>query len=417
MSTHLPRLRRALLASGLASLMIASAAQASANKVGADVRVISDNGKILVDQRQYTGTTKIKTSRKADCFGTGTGGSGDAVKVPGATALGVVNDASAYQRKLRPLSITDAFDFGLGICGFGNAIAPQTGYWYLKQNHVGSLTGGDQTQLGNKDDVLWYLISDYNEPTPAELELKAPVSVKRGEKIKAKVFEYADDGTRTPAEGAKVGDATTSASGVAMVSAAGANTRLVARRDGAIPSRALEVCQIQKLGGCPKGHTLKITGTDGKDKIKSDKRPVVIDGLRRQGQDRRPQVAELGTAARSLRHGQGRRDRPPWSEADRSQELREDQAELTDEPGPQHHGRDGDSVHRRGRGLWGGSGRDPGRHRDPPRDPRPRRRADRRGHGDRSGRVGDRRPLPRSGERYRDELRRQLRRLDRRRQQ
>src|SRR5512139_495215 len=110
MSTHSPRLRRALLASGLATLILASSAQA-ANKVGADVRVVTAGGKTLVDQRQYTGTTKVKTSPQADCFGQGTGGSGDKAEVPGATALGVVSDASKNDRDLRPLLLTDAFDF------------------------------------------------------------------------------------------------------------------------------------------------------------------------------------------------------------------------------------------------------------------------------------------------------------------
>jgi len=280
MTTHLPCLRRALLASGLATLMIAGTAEAAPNKVGGDVRVVDANGKVLVDKRQYTGTTKIKTSKKADCFGDGTGGSGESVEVPGATALGIVSDAAEYQSKLRPLSITDSFDFGLGVCGFGNAISPSTGYWYLKQNHVGSTTGGDLTVVKNRDDILWYLIEDYNDPIPAELELIAPSTVEPGEKIPVKVFEYADDGTRTPAAGAEVGGAVTGADGTAQVAPGGADTRLIARRDGAIPSRALDVCQAQKISDCPNGHALEISGTDGADKIKSDKRPSVISGYR-----------------------------------------------------------------------------------------------------------------------------------------
>jgi hypothetical protein len=284
MSTHSPRLRRAILASGLATLIMASAAHAAGNKVGGDVRVVDSNGKILLDQRQYTGTTKVKTSKKADCFGEGTGGSGHEVEVPGATALGIVSDASEYEPKLSPLSITDSFDFGLGVCGFGSAIAPSSGYWYLKQNHVGSMTGGDLTTVKNGDDILWYLIEDYNDPIPAELELVAPSTIEPGAKIPVKVFEYADDGTRTPAAGAEVGGATTGADGTAQVAPTGAGTRLVARRDGAIPSRALDVCQAQKISDCPNGHVLEISGSDSADKIKSDKRPSLISGHR--GSDR-----------------------------------------------------------------------------------------------------------------------------------
>jgi hypothetical protein len=281
MSTHLPRLRRApvigTIALAVLTLSLAAAGSANAaNKVGSDIRVVTAEGKTLVDLRQYTGTEKVKTSPKADCFGEGTGGSGDKVKVPGATALGAVSDASEYTRSLRPLQLTDAFDFGIGICGFGGAVAPQTGYWYLKVDHVASMTGGDQTILEGGEDVLWYLIEDFNDPVPAELELVAPDSVQPGQDIKVRVFEYADDGTRTPAAGAEVGGVLTDAQGRATVSQAGASTRLVARRDGDIPSRALEVCSEQKISDCPNGHVLKVSGSDTKDRIKSDKRPVVI---------------------------------------------------------------------------------------------------------------------------------------------
>jgi hypothetical protein len=300
MSTHLPRLRRALLASGLATLILASAAQA-ANKTGADVRVVTADGKTLVDQRQYTGTTKVKTSPKADCFGDGTGGSGDKVEVPGSTALGAVSDASAYQQKLRPLLLTDSFDFGIGICGFGGVVAPQTGYWYLKLNHEATMTGGDQTFVEKGDDVLWYLIEDYNQPPPEELELKAPAVVEPGEKIPVRVFRYADDGSKSPAAGVKVAGAVTGADGTAEVAPTGASTRLQAVRSGDIPSRVLDVCQQQAISDCPAGHVLDIAGTDADDKIKGDKRPVVIEAFRgddkvdlRSSKDSAPPIVKCG---------------------------------------------------------------------------------------------------------------------------
>lgn len=303
MSTHSPRLRRAmryLMASGSATLILASAAQA-ANKTGADVRVVTDDGKTLVDQRQYTGTTKVPTSKKADCFGEGTGGSGEAVEVPGATALGVVSDASAYERDLRPLLLSDYYDFGIGICGFGGAVAPSTGYWYLKVNHVATTTGGDQTPLDKGDDVLWYLIDDYNQPPPQELELEAPAVVEPGEKIPVRVFQYEDDGTRGPAAGVAVGDAVTGPDGTAEVTPEGATTRLQGVRSGDIPTRALSVCRAAAISDCPAGHVLKIGGTDADDKIKGDDRPTVIDAhggddaidLRR-SEDSAPPIVKCG---------------------------------------------------------------------------------------------------------------------------
>ena len=37
-----------------------------------------------------------------------------------------------------PLLITDAFDFGLGLCGVGSSVAKGKASWYLKVNHKGS---------------------------------------------------------------------------------------------------------------------------------------------------------------------------------------------------------------------------------------------------------------------------------------
>ena len=273
MTTHLPCLRRALLASGLATLIIASSASAATNKTAVDIRVVDSDGSTLNDTRQYTGTTTVKTSKQADCFGQGTGGSGDKVKVPGATALGVVSDASRWGQQLEPLSITDAFDFGLGVCGFGDAIAPSTGYWYLKQNHVGSMTGGDQTAVKNGDDILWYLIEDYNQPTPSELEIKAPYAAELGKKVPVQVFQYADDGTKTPAAGATIKGTgvVTGADGTAQVPATAGLESLQAVRAGAIPSRALAVCVTDDPGNaCTAERPLETNGSIKDDKIKAD---------------------------------------------------------------------------------------------------------------------------------------------------
>ena len=80
-------------------------------------------GKTLAELRQYTGTASDQDRPgMPNCFGQGTGGSGDRVAVEGATALGAVRDALGSVPALRPLSVTDAFadqGFGLGVCGIG----------------------------------------------------------------------------------------------------------------------------------------------------------------------------------------------------------------------------------------------------------------------------------------------------------
>src|SRR5204863_6843531 len=119
----------------IASLLLAPGAAAAATK-GGDLRVLSTAGRTLAEFRRYTGTVSIKTDPQADCFGP-PGGSGNAVTVPGATGLGLVKDALASDRKLRPLSITDQFSFGLAVCGIGGHEAHGNSFWYLKRNHVG----------------------------------------------------------------------------------------------------------------------------------------------------------------------------------------------------------------------------------------------------------------------------------------
>src|SRR5580692_5100177 len=99
------------------ALSLTIAASALAKGVSADLRVVGKGGKVLTEQTLSTGTTKITTSKKATCFGAGTGGSGKSVTIKGATALGLLGQASKSTASLQPLLVTDAFDFGLGICG------------------------------------------------------------------------------------------------------------------------------------------------------------------------------------------------------------------------------------------------------------------------------------------------------------
>jgi hypothetical protein len=280
MSTHLPRLARASLLSGLMMLALAasaSSANAKANRTAVDLRVVTDDGKTLIDKRQLTGATKVKTSKKAKCLGTG-GGSGKNALIPEPAALGLVADAARNHKALRPLSIADGSDFGLGVCGLGGYEAPKTGFWYLKHNHEASMASGDQTIVKSRDEVLWFLIADWNQPTPVELELKVPATRKAGKAFTARVFEYADNGSRSPAAGVSVGGETTDADGNATIAAPTGKkaVKLQATRAGAIPSRQVKVCLSAKGVECPTGHLVDIGGTQKADRIKSGRHPVKI---------------------------------------------------------------------------------------------------------------------------------------------
>ena len=143
----LPRFRLGGAAAAAISALLLLPGTALAATIGVDLRVVNTAGQTLTEHRQYTSTVRIRTDPRANCFGQGTGGSGDRVRVNGATALGAVRDGLAWDRDLRPLSVTDAFlddGFGLGVCGIGGFKAQGSSFWYLKAHHVGSQVSGSR---------------------------------------------------------------------------------------------------------------------------------------------------------------------------------------------------------------------------------------------------------------------------------
>lgn len=190
-------------------LSLSIAASAVAKGVTADLRVVGKAGKVLTEETLTTGTTAIKTSPQANCFGAGTAGSGKSVTVKGATALGLLSQASKSTSSLRPLLITDAFDFGLGICGVGTSKVSGKASWYLKVNHKGATVSGDAVKLKQGDEVLWSYAPSY--PYPNELALEAPERVETGVPFQVRVVSYDEKGKRKPVSGAKVSGGSTAA--------------------------------------------------------------------------------------------------------------------------------------------------------------------------------------------------------------
>jgi hypothetical protein len=267
----IPRYRLGGAAAAVVVAMLLAPAAASATK-GIDLRVVNTAGRTLAEQRQYTGTVQIRTDRDANCFGQGTGGSGDRVKLKGATALGVVRDGLARDRDLRPLSVTDAFlddGFGLGVCGIGGFESQGSSFWYLKGDHVGSQVSGSQLTLRRGEDVLWYLTPSF--PPPRELRLKAPASAQPNVPYQVTVYSYADDGTRSAAAGAKVTGATqpTGSAGHTTVTNTAAGTKaLQATRGQDIPSNRVKVCIDPDPSRCPDAHGKRIFGSGRGDDIR-----------------------------------------------------------------------------------------------------------------------------------------------------
>lgn len=274
-------LRAALFGALVAAFIIPASAGATRP---AELRVVDPEGETLTQNTQYTGRSKIKTDKRADCFGEGTGGSGKRVTVRGATALGLIDDAKKWDRAnrfdgVRPLSVSDSFGLGLAVCGIGGVVAPQTGFWYLKVNHVASQVGGDQASLRTGDEVLWYLIEDFSQPIPVELELTAPARAKiGGGDVRVRVWQYADNGSRRPAVGASVTGASqpTDERGRTELDqlSPGSSQKgrvvapIQASREGAIPSAFEPICFTRRLKRCQTQPPTEIYGTEKKDIIR-----------------------------------------------------------------------------------------------------------------------------------------------------
>lgn len=249
----MPRLIPFRLAAACALALVLSLVPVDAavgKGVPAELRVVGKGGKVLTEQTLSTGTASVKTSRSATCFGAGTGGSGKSATIKGATAMGLLVQAAKSTAALRPLAVTDAFSFGLGICGIGNsAITNKKASWYLKVNHKAQQVGGDSVKLKPGDEVLWAYAPSY--PYANELALEAPEAATAGVPFQVSVFAYDEKGKRKPVAGATVTGAggPTDAAGKATVTLT-APGLLRATHGKEIPSAGEPVC----IGGaCPSG--------------------------------------------------------------------------------------------------------------------------------------------------------------------
>jgi hypothetical protein len=270
---------------------------ANAATTTANVRVVNTAGATLADQSQVTGDVTIGTDPGAMCFGP-PGGSGANVSVPGPSALGIVKDASETNSALRPLSVTDQFSFGLGLCGIGGNTFSQgdSAFWYLKVNHVGAQVGGDQFLLKSGDDVLWYLSPGF--PPPNELQLVAPPVALTGSPFTVRVFSYSDTGQRSPVAGAVVtgADQPTGPDGTTSVELTG-SVALQALHGADIPSNRELVCLLSSGETCGLLRR-KIVGTNRGDRIRGSDAPDLVKA--RGGEDRvnvrggLPDVANCG---------------------------------------------------------------------------------------------------------------------------
>ncbi len=246
----MPRTMKSRTAAACALVLcLALAVTASASATTATLRVVGKGNVVLAEQQLKSANIKVKTSPKATCLGAGTGGSGKAVALKGNTALGLLADGAKTIKQLAPLSLTDHFSFGLGLCGVGKSVAKGKSSWYLKIDHKGAKVGGEKAKIKTGDEVLWDLAPSY--PYPEELVLIAPQQASAGVPFAVHVYAYNEKGKRKPMKGATVTGATgpTDASGKVMVTLT-EPTLLSAAIGDAIPSAQEPVC----LGSeCPAG--------------------------------------------------------------------------------------------------------------------------------------------------------------------
>jgi hypothetical protein len=221
-------------------LSLSLTAGAIAKGFSADLRVVGAKGKILAEKPVTTATTSVKTSPKATCFGAGSGGSGASVSIQGNTAMGLLAAAAKTTGSLKPLLISDHFDFGLALCGIGSSVVKGESSWYLKVNHKALSVGGDSAKIKAGDEVLWDLAPSY--PYPNELALTVPKVVNAGKAFTVKVVSYDEKGKAKPAAGVKVTGASgkTNANGKTTVTLSKSGP-LTATKGEEIPAR-VSVC-------------------------------------------------------------------------------------------------------------------------------------------------------------------------------
>jgi hypothetical protein len=230
-------------------LAAAFAASASAKGFTATLRVVGAGKEILAEKEVKTADIAVKTSKQATCFGSGTGGSGNSVGLQGNTALGLLAVGAKSTPKLSPLSITDHFSFGLGLCAVGKSKAKGESSWYVKIDHKGTAVSADKAKIKSGDEVLFDLAPGY--PYPEELVVAAPEEATAGVPFTVHVYAYNEKGKRKPVKGAAVTGAIgpTDSSGAVSITLT-KPTALIAGLGEDIPSAAAPVCLA---GQCPAG--------------------------------------------------------------------------------------------------------------------------------------------------------------------
>jgi hypothetical protein len=238
---------------------------------------------------------------------TACGGSGDSYTLDGPTALGLLFQAADFTRKLRPVQVSDEFEFGKFVCGVGGYEGSATAYWLYKVDHVAPEVGADQFAIDRShDEVLFYFVNGTgNSGNELELVLVDQV-VEAGTPVNVVVNQYDASGQQAPAEGVRLVGADgvmTDANGSATVTFEEAGRPFIRGERGSdIPTDLEHLCVWeQSASECEKWLTGWVVGTDRADRIRGTANPERIAGHR--GPDR---IRSRGDGmADSVRCGRG----------------------------------------------------------------------------------------------------------------
>ncbi|MEX2196837.1 MAG: DUF4430 domain-containing protein [Thermoleophilaceae bacterium] len=275
--------RKTLAAGCAAACSLAVAGPAVANHLDpvASLRVEGVNQVLAPGSSYVAGPERIVTDE--DC-----GGSGRTVSLREPTALGLLEQGTDTNRRLRPLGVSDEFDFGLLVCRIADLTGSDTGFWLYKVDHSSPEVGADQREIEDGDEVLWYFSDTARGVnTGDELVIEAPARAEPDEPFEVRVLAYDAAGNRTAAAGAQVHGrtvVTTGADGRATIEPEQrGRRRLRAVRGGDIPSTPVVVC-VGSEGGCAAKTTHRIVGTNGDDVFRGTSEADRI--LARGGDDR-----------------------------------------------------------------------------------------------------------------------------------
>lgn len=294
---HIHSLLRAALAACV--LATAAAAPATAAPVTAKLRVEAGGKSLDRGYRYATDTATFNTSTTAAC-----GGSGDSKTIEGPSALGALVSGSDYNARLRPVEVSDQFEFGLFVCGIGGRQSGES-FWGLRVNHAEAQVGGDQYALEPNDEVLWTFITFDGANSGSELVLELPErNVRAGEPVEVRVLAYDAEGGSAPAAGVAItGGATTDAAGVArLVFDAPGRPVVRGTRGNDIPTEPERLCVWEasesECAAIPHERTV---GTGVTDNLAGIAAPELI--LGRAGDDT---VRSRGGGTDTVRCGRGR---------------------------------------------------------------------------------------------------------------